>query len=143
MRKIFNRLLFTAFLLVSTSSCLLAQAATDSTKEDISKVFMREEVAPSFKGGEDSLDNYLTQTVNIADAGNTEGFMVRFIVSAKGNIYEVKSVGGDPDLEESLKNALLKSSGLWNSGMQNEHHITAYCTLKISVHNNRLMAEIQ
>ena len=143
MRKIFTLFLFTALLLVSGTSFLLAQEATDSAKEDISKVFVREEVKPSFKGGDDSLDNYLNQTVNIANAENTEEGTVRFIVSAKGNIYEVKRFGGDLSFEESLENALLKSSGLWNSGLQNEHHITAYCTLKITLDNNRIKAEIQ
>ena len=143
MRKIFARLLFTSLLLVSGISCLFAQVTTDSTKEDISKVFVREEVKPSFKGGENSLNNYLMHTVNIAEAENKEAGMVRFIVSAKGNIYEVKSVGGDLSFEKSLENALLKSSGQWNSGMQNEHYITAYCTLKISFHKNRIKAEIQ
>ena len=59
MTKIFNCLLFTCILLVSGTSCLLAQATTDSTKEDLDKVFVREEVKPSFKGGDDSLNNYL------------------------------------------------------------------------------------
>ncbi|MEO8413301.1 MAG: hypothetical protein ABI472_06560 [Ginsengibacter sp.] len=143
MRKIFAHLLFTALLLVSVTSCLLAQAATDSAKEDISRVFVREEVKPSFKGGNDSLDNYLTQTVNLADAENTENGMVKFIVSAKGNIYEVQRVFGDLSFEKSLENALLKSSGQWNSGLQNEHHITAYCILKISFHKKRIKAKIQ
>ncbi len=143
MRKIFTLLLFTALLLVSGTSFLFAQEATDSTKEDISKVFVREEVKPSFKGGDDSLDNYLNQTVNIANAENTEEGMVRFIVSAKGNIYEVKRFGGDLSFEEALENALLKSAGLWNSGLQNKHHITAYCTLKITLDKNRIKADIQ
>lgn len=143
MKKIFAPLLFAMLLLVSGTSCLLAQATTDSTKEDISKVFVREEVKPSFKDGDDSLNNYLTQTVNFTDAESTEDGLVRFIVSAKGNIYDVKSAGGDLSFEKSLENALLKSSGKWNSGMQNEHHITAYCTLKISFHKNKIKAEIQ
>lgn len=143
MTKIFNCLLFTCILLVSGTSWLLAQATTDSTKEDLDKVFVREEVKPSFKGGDDSLNNYLTQTVNLTEAENKEDGMVRFIVSAKGNIYEVKSAGGDLSFEESLENALLKSSGWWNSGMQNEHHVTAYCLLKISLRKNKIKAEIQ
>ena len=143
MRKIFTPLLFTSLLLVFATSCLFAQATTDSINEDISKVFVREEVKPSFKGGEDSLNNYLMHTVNIAEAENREDGIVRFIVSARGNIYEVKAIRGDLSFEKSLGEALLKSSGQWNSGMQNEHHITAYCTLKISFHKNKIKAEIQ
>lgn len=143
MKKTCACLLFTCIILVSGTSCLLAQATTDSTKEDMSRVFVREEVKPSFKAGGDSLNSYLDQTVNITDAANKEEGIVRFIVSAKGNIYEVKRAGGDLSFEGSLENALLKSSGQWNSGMQNEHHITAYCTLKISFRKNRITAEIQ
>jgi hypothetical protein len=130
MRKIFIPLLFTSLLIVFATSCLFAQATTDSIKEDISKVFVREEVKPSFKGGGDSLNNYLMHTVNIAEAENREDCIVRFIVSARGNIYEVKAIGGDLSFEKSLEEALLKSSGQWNSGMQNEHHITAFAHLK-------------
>ena len=110
MTKIFNCLLFTCILLVSGTSWLLAQATTDSTKEDLDKVFVREEVKPSFKGGDDSLNNYLTQTVNLTEAENKEDGMVRFIVSAKGNIYEVKMAGGDLSFDR-LGGGLLLGAG--------------------------------
>ncbi|MEP7232235.1 MAG: hypothetical protein ABI691_18375 [Ginsengibacter sp.] len=143
MRNAYVRLLFTAILFVSATSCLLAQAITDSVKEDIDKVFTREEVKPPFKGGDKALNNYLTQMVNTIGVEQEEDCIVRFIVSAKGNIYKIEKVSGDLSFEESLENALLKSSGRWNSGVQNKHHVTAYCTLKISLHKNRIKAEIQ
>jgi hypothetical protein len=38
--------------------------------------------------------------------------MIYFIVSAKGNIYDVKFLVGNISFERSLKKALLKSSGM-------------------------------
>jgi hypothetical protein len=57
------------------------------TAEDEDKVFTREEVKPSFRGGEQALDSFLTQQVNTSDMGNNEKATIVFIVSANGNYF--------------------------------------------------------
>lgn len=135
------RLLFTSLLLICGTG-LFAQSDTDTTKENIDKVFVREEVNPSFKGGEEALNKYLNETVQTGQPDDGEEGTVYFIVSAKGNIYEVKMLPGNLSFEKSLTKALLKSSGLWNSGLQNNHHIHAYCRLKVTFQNDSIKAEI-
>jgi hypothetical protein len=142
MRKTYIRLLFTSILIIS-SRAVFAQAATDTTKEDLQIIFTKEEYAASFKGGDEALNKYLTENVDTHDANNGEEGTVIFVVSRKGNIYEVKSLFGNLSFEKSLESALLKSSGLWESAMQNNHHINAYCKLKITFRHKKIETEIQ
>lgn len=135
------QLLFTSLLLICGTN-LFAQSGTDTTKENIERVFFSEEVKPSFKGGDEALNKYLNETVQTGQQDDREEGTVYFIVSAKGNIYEVKMLPGNLSFEKSLTNALLKSSGLWNSGLQNNHHINAYCRLKVTFRNDSIKAEI-
>ena len=141
MRNTYIRLLLTSILIISSTG-LFAQAATDTTKEDIHIVFTKEEYVPSFKGGDEALNKYLTENVDTRQADDEEEGTVIFIVSGRGNIYEVKSLLGNLSFEKSLESALLKSSGLWNSAMQNNHHINAYCKLKITFQNKTVKAQV-
>jgi hypothetical protein len=135
------RLLFIPlFLFLATT--LFAQSA-DTTKEKRDRIFIRVEINPSFKGGNKALNKYLDETVKTAGAHNREKGMVYFIVSPEGDISEVKVVYGDLSFEESLVNALSKSSGKWNSALQNEHHVNAYCKLKVTFRKNRILTEIE
>jgi hypothetical protein len=126
-----------------SSTSRFAQAATDTAKEDLSIIFTKEEVQPSFKGGNEALNTYLSENVNTKNADDQEEGTVIFVVSRKGNIYEVKSLLGNLSFENSLESTLLKSSGMWNSAMQNNHHINAYCKLKITFRNNKIEAQIE
>ena len=139
MRKI--KLLFISVILISSSS-IFGQTATDTTKEDLQIIFTKEEFTPSFIGGNDSLNKYLTENVDTRHADDAEEGTVIFVVSRKGNIYNVKSLPGNLSFEKSLESALLKSSGLWNSAMQNNHHINAYCKLKVTFQNKKIETEI-
>ena len=131
------------FLLFYSGTALFAQSTIDSTNEKLERVFQTEEVKPSFKGGDEALNQYLNKNVNPGQPDDGDEATVIFIVSAKGNIYEVKELSGNLGFEKSLTKALLKSSGLWNSGLQNDHHISAYCKLKITYRNEKIWAEIQ
>lgn len=142
MRKTYIRVLFISTFII-TSSAVFAQAATDTTKEDLQIIFTKEEYAPSFKGGDEALNKYLTENVDTHDANNGEEGSVIFVVSRKGNIYEVKSLVGVLSFEESLESALLKSSGLWDSALQNNHHINAYCKLKVTFRHKKIETEIE
>lgn len=143
MKKAFIRLLIASILFITATDAAFSQSQTNTAQEDISKVFVREEVKPSFTKGEDSLNNYLTQNVNASNISKNENCTLKFIVSSKGNIYEVTNVSGNPGFVEELKRTLLKSSGQWSSGLQNGHHINAYCILKVTLGKNRIKAVIQ
>jgi hypothetical protein len=69
--------------------------------------------------------------------------VVVFVVSAKGNIYDIKRAGGDLSFEKALEKTLLKSSGQWNSALQNNYHVNAYCRLTVTFHNNKIEAVIE
>ena len=131
------------FLLLICGISLSAQSIVDSTNEKMERVFQTEEVKPSFKGGDEALNQYLNKNVNPGQPDDGDEATVIFIVSAQGNIFEVKELSGNLGFEKSLTKALLKSSGLWNSGLQNNHHIAAYCKLKITFRNEKIWAEIQ
>lgn len=142
MKKVYTRLFFTSILFICGTWSAFSQTQTNSTKEDLDKVFTREEIKPSFKGGEQALDSFLTQQVNTSDMGNNEKATVVFIVSSKGNISGLRD-GDGSSFTDQLKSALLKSSGQWNSGLQNNHHINAYCRLTVTFHKNKIEEVIE
>ena len=133
----YTRLLFTSILLICGSG-LFAQSSNDSTKEDLSRIFVTEQVKPSFIGGIDSLNNFLNLEVNTYGATDGERSIVKFIVSSKGNIYQVSGV--NLSFGKSLVRALLKSSGQWKGGFQNGRYVNAICTISITFYNNRIEA---
>jgi hypothetical protein len=135
--------LFLVCLLLLLGTALFAQSSLDTLKENMDIIFTKEEVKPSFIGGDEALGKYLTEKVNASTENEGEEGMVYFIVSAKGNIYDVKFLMGNISFERSLKKALLKSSGMWNSGLQNNHHVNAYCTLKVAFVNNTITAAVE
>jgi hypothetical protein len=133
-------LLFIPIFLFSSSK-LLAREAADTTKEKFDKIFTISEVKPSFKGGNKALNKFLIKNVDTRDAQRGEEAYLYFIVTGRGNIYSVEMAYSNisvVSLEKSLLAAIEKSSGMWNSGMQNEHHITAYCKLKITFRNKKI-----
>lgn len=141
--KTYIRLIATAIIIISATGTAFCQSATDTTREDLGRIFIRQEVNPSFAKGEDSLSIYLQQNINTSHAAKKEEGWVKFIVSSRGNIYEVTRLQGKLSFEDELKSALLKSSGQWNSGLQNNYHINAYCSLKITLRNNKIKATIE
>lgn len=143
MKKTSTRLLITFSLIIATTFGAFCQAQKNTANEDMNMVFTREEIKPSFKSGADSLNIYLTQNVDVSQSSRNEKSDVRFIVSSKGNVYDVIGISGNQDFVNALRSALLKSSGLWNSGIQNGHHINAYCMLKVVLHKKMIQAEIK
>ena len=142
MKKTCIRLLIIFIVLITSTFRTFCQVPTDTTHEDISKVFTRGEVSPSFKAGEDSLNSYLTQYVNTSHASKHDKCILRFIVSARGNVYDVTKEFGNQNFAEAFENAISKSSGQWNSGMQNGHHVNAYCELTITLYHKKIQAVI-
>lgn len=142
MSSIYLHLLIICLLLLG-GTALFARSVMDTTKEKIDRIFTQSEVKPSFKGGDEALGNYLTSKVAASGENEGEEAKLCFIVSAKGNIYNVNIVQGDLSFERSLKKALLKSSGMWNSGLQNNLPINAYCTLKVAFANNRIVTSVE
>ncbi|MEO8861485.1 MAG: hypothetical protein ABI358_08685 [Ginsengibacter sp.] len=143
MKKTFIRLFITTIVFITITNGAFSQSQTDTTKEDLDRVFTKAEVKPSFKAGAEALDNYLTQNINTSDAGKNESGTVVFIVSAKGDIYQFTNTGGNLSFADALKTALRKSSGQWNSAMQNNYHVNAYCHLTITFHKNKIQAVIE
>ena len=143
MKKVCTRLFFTPLLFICCAWSAFGQAQTDSSKDNLDIVFTKVEIKPSFKDGDQALNNYLNQKINTSNADDNEKAVVMFIVSAKGNIYDIKRTGSDVSFEEALEKALLKSSGQWNSALQNNYHVNAYCRLMVTFHNNKIEAVIE
>ena len=143
MKKLSIKFLILFFMLITISFGATCQGQTDTTHEDISKVFTRVEVSPSFKAGKDSLNNYLTQYVIPSHTYKHGKFILRFIVSSKGNVYEVTREFGNQNFAAIFENAIRKSSGQWNSGMQNGHPVNAYCELTITLKGKKIQAVIK
>ncbi len=128
------------------SSGVFGQAAADTAGEKLDKIFTIAEVSPSFKGGEKALNKYLTENIDMQHAQRGDEAYIYFIVSAKGNVYQVQIAQSNisvVSLEKSLVAAIEKSSGMWNTAMQNEHHVTAYCKLKITFRHKKIETEIK
>ncbi len=144
MRKTTITLLFTSLLLV-ISSGVFAQAAADTAAEKIDKIFTKAEIEPSFKSGDEALTNYLNENAATQHMQRGEYAYIYFIVSARGNVYQVQiaqSNMSDARLEKSLVAAIEKSSGMWNTAMQNERHVTAYCKLKITFRHKAIKVQL-
>ena len=141
MKNRYTRLLFTSILIICGTS-LFAQAPLTTSKEDPDIIFTKVEVAPSFKDGIEALNKYLAKKLNTEGADDGEEGTVYFVVSKTGTIDQVKILSGNLSFENSLKRAILKSSGMWNSGLQNNHHVSAFCKLKVTFKNNSINAEI-
>lgn len=141
MRNLNTRLLFTSILLICGTG-LFAQAPRTSIKDDPNIIFIRVEVNPSFKDGIEALNKYLTKKINTAGADDGEEGTVYFIVSKTGTIDNIQRISGNLSFENALKRAILKSSGMWNSALQNNNPVTALCKLKITFQNNSIQAEI-
>jgi hypothetical protein len=123
-------------------SMVFARLVRDTTKEKLDRVFTKAEVNPSFKGGDEALNNYLNETVKPYDPDEGEEGTMHFVVSEKGNIYEVKIVGGYLSFERPLEKALLKSSGMWNSALENNIPVHAYCRVKVCYRDGRIWGEV-
>ena len=124
-------------------SMVFARLVRDTTKEKLDRVFTKAEVNPSFKGGDEALNHYLEETVKAYDPDAGEEGTLHFVVSEKGNIYEVKIVAGYLSFQRSAERALLKSSGMWNSGMQNNLPVHAYCRLKVFFKDGKICGELE
>jgi len=129
---------------VEATAIMFTQVTTDTVKADdgMDKIFTREEVKPSFKGGEDSLNSFLMRNITTNGLSNNEKVTVIFIVSARGDISGFRS-GAATTFTEQIKNALLKSSGLWNNGLQNNRPVNAFCRLTVNYHKHKIEAVIE
>jgi protein TonB len=145
MRKTHIHLLLIAILVIGSKN-VFAQAAADTATEKLDKIFTIAEVMPSFKGGDKALNKYLTENVDMQHVQQGEYAYIYFIVSSRGNVYQVQIPNSNIsfiNVEKSLVAAIEKSSGMWNTGMQNEHHVTAYCKLRITFRHKKIETEIQ
>lgn len=142
MKSAYIQLLVTCLFLLS-ATMLLARKAFGTSKEDLDTVFHHTEIKPSFKGGIEALNQYLAQNMNVAPEDEGEQALAYFIVSGKGNIYQVKVLPENLYFEKSLAKALAKSSGMWNSAQQGEHPVNSYCTLKITYQDKKIEAVME
>lgn len=141
MITMYTRLIFTSILLICGTG-LFAQVPPTASKEHADIIFTKVEVNPSFKDGIEALNKYLTKNVNTVGANDGEEGTVYFVVSKTGTIDKFKMLSGNLSFENALERAILKSSGMWNSGLQNSHHVNVYCKLKVTFQNNSIKVEI-
>ena len=129
------------FLFIGTM--VLARLVRDTTREKLNVVYTNAAVPPSFKGGDEALNHYLDETVKPFDPDEGEEGIMHFVVSEKGNIYEIKLVAGYLSFERPLAKALSKSSGRWNSALVNNLSVHAYCRLRVSYRDGKIWGEVE
>ncbi|MEO6868519.1 MAG: hypothetical protein ABI168_02670, partial [Ginsengibacter sp.] len=95
MNKAFTFLLINCIFFITATNSVYCQARTGTTLEDINKVYVNPQIKPSFAMGADSLNNYLTHSINTSLLNKNEVFIVRFIVSSRGMIYQISLVNGN------------------------------------------------
>ncbi len=106
-----------------------------------SVVFDRLAIGPSFRGGGDSLVDFLEGTINFqklsADLKRSDRFYadtakVKFIISKEGEMSNLKvSVAGKKIFEEEVINTMKKSSCRWLPGNNDGQQMNGWCELEI------------
>jgi protein TonB len=107
----------------------------ESIGDDSMEIFLEAEQAPTFKGGFDSLDVFLSKNLKyptLAKENGIEGrIVVRFIIEKDGLITKteiLKKLGWGCD-EEALR--LIKLMPKWMPAKMNGKHVRTYFTLPI------------
>ncbi len=103
MNKAFTILFINCLFFIFATNTAYCQSHTGTYPEDINKVYVNPEIKPSFAMGADSLNNYLTRNINNSLLNKNEEFIVRFIVSSRGLIYQISLVKGNCSFIKELQ----------------------------------------
>jgi len=144
-----KRIIYSAVMLIFISGTVLCQTSikqnnaeftppdTPLTKTNyqVNDVYTYVEVMPRFKGGQDSLNKYISTHLKYpkeAQKANITGtVLVKFVVNKDGKVSDAeitKGIGYGCD-EEALRVVAMMPD--WNSGMQNHKNVRVFMTLPI------------
>lgn len=120
-------------LLEDSKGSGVVEAPAAPAKEEI---FTFVEQPPTFPGGEDALNKYLSKNIrypHVAQENGIQGTVfVQFIVDSEGNIKDVKTVGatkGGGLEEEAVR--VVKTMPKWKAGRQNGRQVSVQFNLPI------------
>ncbi|WP_143306962.1 M56 family metallopeptidase [Chitinophaga vietnamensis] len=127
-------LAFTPFTTVAEST--VADTVKPDTRKLHDEVFTFVENPPTFKGGEDSLNSYLSRTIvypKAAQTNNKQGTVfIQFIVDANGKIRSVHALGAPKGYgleEEAIR--VIEGMPDWVPGTQNKKRVAVEFNLPI------------
>ena len=130
-----QRIIYSAIMLLFISGTALCQDTTKQTNKGSPGEYANLDNMPSFKGGQQNLNNYLATTIKYPKAArdsNIQGTVyVTFIVKADGKIDNAKIKRGIGGLcnEEALR--VVKNMPDWIPGKQNGKNVDVSYTLPI------------
>lgn len=118
------------FLVFSNAS--FAQKAAVSPNQDVGKLYMNPQVAPSFPAGEEAWQNFVASNLDTSvpvrngAPGGTYTVTVRFIVGMDHVVSSVdcKNDPGYGMCHEAIR--LIKQSGKWKPGTQDGRIVNAF-----------------
>jgi periplasmic protein TonB len=106
------------------------------TEEDPNKIFTAVEENPTFPGGEDAFNKYLSKNIHypaVARENGTQGkVFLSFVVEKDGSLTDIKvvrGIGGGCD-DEAVR--VLKNSPHWTPGVQNGKHVRVAYTIPVT-----------
>jgi TonB family protein len=121
----------------ASAKLAMENEASVKMEKDKEGYYVRTEVAPMYKGGQASLENYITNNIEYpqqAIDNSTEGtVMVQFAVDENGNISNVKTIGNKIGygLEEEAVRVVSKMPK-WIPGVVSGKNVKAWRTLPIT-----------
>ncbi len=95
------------------------------------KVFTKVEVEPSFPGGNEAWNRYITKQIQehikeLSDEGKSATCLVRFIVGIDGTVSDVTVVSMQGTKLAKVAADAIKNGPKWISAKQNDHIVTSY-----------------
>jgi hypothetical protein len=107
------------------------------------RIFIKTEIPPSVKLGAAALSDSISKYIaNKNISFNKAAALFKFIVTAKGQLLEIRNDYGYTPNETVLKDALLFYSGMWVPAQQNTHIVCAYAQCEMRFENNKLTIKV-
>lgn len=102
---------------------------SDTIPQEYSVTFTKVENPPSFPGGDTAWINYLIKNLRYPDEAIKKKVsgtvIVQFIIDEKGNITDIEAIKGPKELRAESER-IIKESGKWIPGRQNNRTVKAY-----------------
>jgi len=104
--------------------------------EDVNKVYEAVEQEPSFPGGPDAFNKFLTKTIQypaVDRENNVTGKVyVTFVVEKDGSLTDIKALRGPSETEKDEAIRGLKKSPKWKPGIQNGRPVRVQYTIPVN-----------
>ncbi len=107
------------------------------------RTFTRVEKIPSLKIPKQSFEDTLTLFLKSKKAfHNNQTIVFNFVVDCHAEIHNMQKLYGSVSDEKTIREAILKFSGLWLPARQNNYIVSSYVTLKMGFTDDKLNIDI-